>query len=203
MANTKKWEFHLISNGKLSLEEFAIKAGMLEPYVRYFHLREKQLTANQLANGIELLLREGVPKSKIMVNDRVDVAAAFQVAGTQLAYHSLSVERVKQTFPTLKVGTSVHSVEEAKIAEANGADYLLYGHIFPSKSKPNLEPKGTSQLKQLTELITIPVIAIGGITPENIKDTLEAGAKGVAVMSGILEAKDPVTMIKSYIERGK
>lgn len=165
----------------------------IHPYVTSIHLREKQKTARELFQAVELLAKD-IPLSKIIINDRVDVAVASRAAGVQLAYHSLDAALVKKAFPQMKIGTSIHSYEEAKQA---GADYLLYGHVFSSTSKPGLPPKGLEELTRLTQL-DIPVIAIGGITVENTRHVLHAGAAGIAVMSGVLEAQDPITAVKAY-----
>ncbi|MDG5786054.1 thiazole tautomerase TenI [Evansella sp. AB-P1] len=195
-------EIHVISNGKLSLNEFAEKATIIDPYVSYFHIREKERSAKELVEGVKLLVHAGIPLSKIIINDRVDVAVAMKTVGVQLAYHSLATQQVQSTFPKLRVGQSVHSIEEAQEAERAGADYVLFGHIFPSKSKPDLQPRGTGVLKEMTELINIPVIALGGIDPNNVNEIVDSGANGFAIMSGILEAEEPLSMIKSYVNRG-
>ncbi|UCZ52346.1 thiazole tautomerase TenI [Bacillus shivajii] len=192
-------EIHVISNGKQPLDKFVQTAKTIEPYVDYFHLREKKRTASEVVEGVELLKSAGIPASKLVINDRVDVAAAMKTAGTQLAYHSLPIQAVKSTFPHLRIGKSVHSVTEACEAEKNGADYILYGHVFPSNSKPGLEPRGVEQLRDIVESVDIPVIAIGGINPDRVNVVREAGAKGIAVMSGVLEAQCPLTAIQAYV----
>ncbi|MBU9719991.1 MULTISPECIES: thiazole tautomerase TenI [Bacillaceae] len=197
------FEIHVISNGKMGLEEFAHKAGQLEPYVTYFHIREKQLPAREIAKGIRKLTDAGVPLSKIIVNDRVDVALLLRTKGIQLGYNSLCVDEVKTMFPHLKIGKSVHSPEEAVAGEREGADFVLYGHIFPTNSKPGLVPRGLEGLKNTVQATDIPVIAIGGIKPEIVSSVLETGAKGIAVMSGVLEASNPIQEIKAYIKEGE
>lgn len=197
---SKRLEIHIISDGKHTLEAFAKKAAEIEPYVDYFHLREKEKTAKEIFYGIHLLQDNGIPLSKIIVNDRVDAAVAMNVAGVQLAYHSLDVATVKKTFPKLKIGRSIHSMVEAKSEEANGANYLLFGHIFPSRSKPDLQPRGLEKLSEVVNAVEIPVIAIGGIQPCHMKEIRDTGAKGVAIMSGVLAAIDSVAAIRNYIE---
>ena len=105
---------------------------------------------------------------------------------------------MKENFPQLLLGNSIHSYEEGQQAKENGADYVLYGHVFPSQSKPGKTPKGLEELARLTQL-DIPVIAIGGITPENTGQVLQAGSKGIAVMSGVLDAHDPKAAVKAYL----
>ncbi|RAZ79306.1 thiazole tautomerase TenI [Planococcus halotolerans] len=193
---TKK--LHIISTGKQKPEQLAEIIGVIHPYIDFIHLREKTKRAKEVYEMVELLADKKVPLSKIMINDRVDVACASNVKGVQLAYHSLPVEIVKREFMDLTVGCSVHSIEEAQIAEQQGADYVIFGHVYSTQSKPGLIPKGIEQLWSVSESVSIPVIAIGGITPTNSREVIEAGAQGVAVMSGILEAEDPLEAVKQY-----
>lgn len=170
----------------------------IHPYVTAIHLREKQKTAKELFHEVQLLTSANIPRTKIMINDRLDVALVAKARGVQLAFHSLEPASVKGSFPLLRVGRSIHSYEEAVDAKINGADYVIYGHIFSTQSKLGMSPKGLQELSRLTKL-DIPVIAIGGITPENTAEVLRAGASGIAVMSGILDASDPLAAVKSYI----
>lgn len=171
----------------------------IHPFVTAVHLREKQKTARELFHAVELFSKANIPSSKIIINDRVDVACITRSAGVQLAFHSLEAAIVKSAFPQLRVGSSIHSYEEGQKALEEGADYVLYGHVFPSSSKRGMEPKGLEELKRITQL-PIPVIAIGGITPENTHQVLQAGAKGIAVMSGVLDACDPLSAVKAYVK---
>ena len=86
------------------------------------------------------------------------------------------------------IGASVHSLEKAMLAQALGADYLIVGTIFSSGSHPDISPKGTGFLSEVCRNVKIPVIAIGGITPENCAECISCGASGVAVLSGIFDA---------------
>jgi thiazole tautomerase (transcriptional regulator TenI) len=191
-------ELHVVSTGRQSLADLAAIARDIRPYVTAFHLREKTKTACELMEGIELLQAAGVPPGQIIVNDRADVAAAAGIRGVHLAYHSLSVSAVKKLFPRMCVGKSVHSEAEAVQAEAEGADYVMYGHIFPTSSKPGLPARGTEALRLLAARVRIPVIAIGGVKPSDVTGILGAGAAGAAVMSGVLEADDPISAAASY-----
>lgn len=152
-------------------------------------------------SALQSFVKNGIPKEKIIINDRVDIAHIKQTKGVQLAYHSLNVKDVRKYYPPLAIGKSIHSMKEAKQAEKDGADWVMYGHIFPTESKPNLEPKGLLALKQVVEATRLPVIAIGGIKANNIKDVGSTGAKGVAVLSGILLAKNPLLEAKRFREQ--
>ena len=88
---------------------------------------------------------------------------------------------------TQRLGISVHSVEEAVRAQQLGADFLMAGHIFPTGCKPGLPPRGLEFLQQVCQAVTIPVYAIGGITPDNAPLAIQAGAEGVCIMSGAMQ----------------
>src|SRR5699024_5419664 len=107
-----------------------------------------------------------------------------------LPSHGHEVIDVKRNFPHLQIGCSVHDVIEAKLQAQNQVDYLFFGHVFQTTSKQGLQARGLAQLKQVVDAVTTPVIAIGGITPDNIAGVVEVGVAGVAIMSGIFAAKD-------------
>ncbi|RSD28649.1 thiamine phosphate synthase [Mesobacillus subterraneus] len=193
-------QLHVISDGRLSLRAFAGIAGKVEPFADKFHLREKHRTSKEIFEGVELLVKKGVPLHKIVINDRVDVAWACKT-GVQLAFHSLPVHVVKKHFPDLTIGCSVHSPEDARAAAKQGADYLLFGHLFDTQTKKGIPPRGTEALKTVKKGIGIPVLAIGGIKPENVHEVISAGADGIAVMSGILQAADPLEAAKIFAEK--
>ncbi|MEH7547495.1 MULTISPECIES: thiamine phosphate synthase [Bacillaceae] len=195
LTNAK--ELHIISNGKMPIEQLQEILIDIHPYVTSIHLREKQKTARELFQAIDLLSKD-IPLSKLIINDRVDVAFTTRVAGVQLAFHSLAPAIVKRVFPQLRVGSSIHSISDGEKALRDGADYVLFGHVYPSQSKPGKTPKGIEELSRVTKL-DIPVIAIGGITPENTKPVIHAGASGIAVMSGVLDSHDPLSAVKSYV----
>jgi thiazole tautomerase (transcriptional regulator TenI) len=191
-------QLHVVSTGRQSDERLVEIAKDIHPYITALHIREKAKTAKELTGLINQLAGAGVPLSKLIVNDRADVALGCQTRGVQLAYHSLDVSLVRAAFPNMMIGCSVHSVKEAQYAEQNGADYLLYGHIFETGSKADEEPRGLVKLQRLREQASIPVIAIGGIKPSNVQDVIKADASGIAVLSGILESDSPLEAVKDY-----
>lgn len=191
-------QLHVISTGKQSKEEFVSIVEKIHREIDGIHLREKKWSANKLVQVIQLLHSKGVPLTKIFVNDRIDVALTMRVKGVQLGHHSINITFVREMFPTLTIGCSVHSVEEAVRAERKGANYLFYGHIFETTSKQGITPRGLESLQYMKELTTIPIIAIGGITPENTKEVMRQGVSGIAVMSGILLHENPVEATQRY-----
>jgi thiamine-phosphate diphosphorylase len=98
------------------------------------------------------------------------------------------------------VGKTVRSVEAAIAAASQGADYLMEGSVFQSESEPDLQPLGIQFLKEVCAVVKIPVLAYGGITPEDIEDCVNAGAAGIAVSSGIMGAASPSEAAVSYSE---
>jgi thiamine-phosphate pyrophosphorylase len=91
----------------------------------------------------------------------------------------------------LKVGRSVHSLAEAVTAADAGADYVTFGHVYPTTTHPGLPPRGLEALHTIVQAVDVPVIAIGGITVDNLADVLATGCAGVAVISAILSNPDP------------
>ncbi|WP_256703752.1 thiamine phosphate synthase [Paenibacillus sp. FSL H8-0259] len=191
-------EIHLISDGRLNPEQFAGLAAAVHTMVDYIHLREKALSALELLAAAERLLQAGVPPSKLVINDRIDVALAAGAAGVQLAWHSLPPAKASGIAPGLRLGRSVHSPEEAARAGQQGADFCLYGHVFPTACKPGQRERGLEQLEVAVRSSSIPLIAIGGITPGNTGIVLSKGAAGIAVMSGICGATDPAGAAEAY-----
>jgi thiazole tautomerase (transcriptional regulator TenI) len=189
---------HLVSNGKMTLKEFTLIAKQVDSYVDYFHIREKQRSSQEIFDGVLWMLQAGIAPNKILINDRVDVALALGVGGVQLASHSLPTIVVKRQFPNLIVGRSIHSEEEALDAEQAGANFSIYGHIFSTDSKPGLKPRGCKLLNEICKSTTLPIIAIGGITPQNTIEVLRSGAKGIAIISGILDQDDPIQAAYQY-----
>lgn len=96
----------------------------------------------------------------------------------------------------LILGASVHSPEEAAEAEALGASYVTAGHVFATDCKAGLEPRGLEFLRRTVETVSIPVLAIGGIAPDNIRLVRQAGAAGACIMSGFMKAEDPAALVR-------
>jgi thiazole tautomerase (transcriptional regulator TenI) len=164
----------------------------------YIHLREKTMSARELMAVAAELLAAGVPAAKLVINDRIDVALAAGACGVQLAWHSLPPAAARTAAPRLRLGVSVHSSAEAAEAGRQGADYCMYGHVFPSVCKPGQTERGLQQLGEAVRSSLIPLIAVGGIEPGNAAVILEQGAAGIAVMSGIGSATDPAAAAAAY-----
>lgn len=156
-------------------------------------LRGHQLPAADLY-ALALALRPLCQRyaAAFIVNDRVDVGLAVAAEGFQLGRRSLPLPVVRQLAgEDYLLGASVHSREEAQAEAANGADFLLAGTIFASRSHPGQPTRGPSLLRDIKQALpTYPLLAVGGITRENAGQAMEAGADGVAIISAILGAAD-------------
>lgn len=174
-----------------SLVEATTKA--LQGGVNVIQLREKDLSAGPLYALAKELRRVSSGRARLLINDRIDVALACGADGVHLGEESLPLEVARSVCgERLIIGRSVHSLEGAVKAIESGADYLILGTIFPSHSHPEGPIAGVELLRRVRPLTDLPLIAIGGITPERVKECIEAGADGVAVISAILSSEDPL-----------
>ena len=154
-----------------------------------FYLREPTLTAHTLAELTSELSALGL---RVVVADRVDVALASGAFGVELGERSLPVERVRSWVGNrLFLGRSVHDLAGARAAADAGADWLLFGQIYASRSKPEGQPVGLASLRAVTAAVLVPVLAIGGVERDRVSEVLAAGARGIAVISAVAGAPNP------------
>jgi thiazole tautomerase (transcriptional regulator TenI) len=163
-------------------------------------IREKTKTAQEIITLLQYLEEGGVEKEKIILNDRLDIALLMEIRNVHLPENGLPVEMIKQKFPHIRIGRSVHSYEGAKKAQRDGADYVLYGHCFETNSKKGKTPNGIEPILEMKEQLRIPVYAIGGISLNKIDTLQQVKADGIAVMSGIFSAEYPISSTKQYYE---
>lgn len=149
-------------------------------------IREKNLSASvlyQLASSAARITKGSA--SKLLINDRSDIAAAAGADGVHLTTTSLPIAIVRRTFGDgFLIGVSTHSVEEARLARQGGADFAVFGPVFETASKREFgEPPGLTGLARVcSELATFPVLALGGVTIGNVAECIRAGARGVAAI---------------------
>ncbi|MBI4341094.1 MAG: thiamine phosphate synthase [Candidatus Omnitrophica bacterium] len=131
----------------------------------------------------------GVP---LILNDRVAVAMAVGADGVHVGQDDWPMARVRRTIgPTMLVGQSTHSVEQAAAAQAAGADYIGFGPLFATPTKPEYPPIGTGLIRQAAAQVSIPLVCIGGVDHDTIGEALAAGARCVAVVRAVCAAADP------------
>jgi thiamine-phosphate pyrophosphorylase len=154
--------------------------------VPLFQIREKSLHARVLyelvARAVEITRGSN---TRLLVNDRSDIARAADADGVHLTTQSLPPEAVRWVFgEEFLIGVSTHSLDEARAARAGGADFVVFGPVFETESKRSFgEPQGLGKLAEVArELGEFPVVAIGGITLDNVDECLQAGARGIAAI---------------------
>lgn len=155
--------------------------------VDLIQVRERQLSDRDLVAFVRDLTRKVYPfATRVLVNDRTDVALAAGAGGVHLKSHAPPAADVRSIVPDgFLIGRSVHSEAEADAAvAAGGCDYLLFGTVYPSASKPSDHPvAGLEGLSAVCRRVTLPVLAIGGITVERASAVADAGAAGIAAIS--------------------
>lgn len=161
----------------------ALRAG-----VGWIQYREKEKTRREIfdeALRLRRLTREY--GATLIVNDHADIAFAVDADGVHLGQDDLPLHEARKFMGEKIVGISTHSLSEALAAFSSGADYIGFGPVFYTTTKDAGEPRGTEILKEIKKHVSIPVVAIGGISPENLPVVRKAGAEGFAVASAILK----------------
>lgn len=176
-----------------SRNDLSLLTALVEAGVDGFQVRDKTLEGRAL---VELTHRVLASSATVIVNDRLDVALAAGADGVHLGASDLAVADARRIAPDLLIGATCRNRTDIEAAAAAGADYAGLGPIFPTSSKPGLpDPLGPSALPASSDL---PLLAIGGITPENVQE-LRAGV-GVAVIGGIWSQPDPVAAAVRLVE---
>lgn len=167
--------------------EAALKGG-----VTCVQLREKELNETaflQEARAICALCRRY--KVPFIVNDNVDIAVACGADGIHVGQEDMKAEEVRRLVgEDIILGVSVHTVEEARQAVQNGADYLGLGTVFPTSTKTDAEQMSGNMLRAICDTVNVPVVAIGGINQNNLLRLSGSGVDGVALVSAVFSAED-------------
>jgi thiamine-phosphate pyrophosphorylase len=156
-------------------------------------LRDKGRSSAELAAvGREIAVITRKAAVVFIVNDRLDVAIACGADGVHLGQDDMRVSNARQLAPRgFIIGISVGTVEEAVAAEREGADYVALSPTFSTASKDNAGPGyGLDRLREIRRAVSLPIVAIGGITRENVQDVIAAGADGIAVISAVVASPD-------------
>jgi thiamine-phosphate pyrophosphorylase len=167
---------------------------MIQGGVDVIQLRGKDKSIADLTNIAATLYRltnrNSIP---LIVNDYAEIAAEVPVEGVHVGQDDDGISLVRQKAgANLWVGKSTHSFEQAVAAEKEGADYIGFGPIFATPTKPDYRPIGLTDIARVYHEIALPVFCIGGITIENLEKVIAAGGRRVAIVSGLLKAPDIV-----------
>jgi thiamine-phosphate pyrophosphorylase len=182
-----------------------------EAGVDWVQIREKDLSGRELlelaTEAVSLVRRIPNSKTRILINGRLDIAVAVRADGVHLSEESLPVATVREyrdrstLTKHFSIGASCHSIDAALAAERDGADYIFFGPIFATPSKAAFgPPQGIAKLASICRAVRLPVLAIGGITAENMPECFTAGAAGIAAIRLFQESNqlhDLVTRIRA------
>lgn len=169
---------------------------------RMVQLREKDWPSDRLL-PLARRLRERSREAGVtfIVNDRLDLALAVDADGVHLGQDDLPAPVARPLLrPGMVLGVSTHGVEQARAAQVDGADYVAVGAMFRTRTKPQFQLVGPALVRTLRPEIQRPLIAIGGITLDNVREVVEAGADGVAVISAVCTAADPAAATRAFVE---
>lgn len=211
-----------ITNRKICANFYDQITKISKSKLNYLIIREKDLNDNEL---LELSLK--VKKQfldteiKIIINSSIKIANKINADGIQLSFkdfieikHKLCTGKRENSNEAVDnfndnvekyeiyklVGVSIHSFEEGIQAYKWGADYVIYGHIFETDCKKDIQPRGVKEIEELSKKIDIPIIGLGGISSNNFQDVINSGASGIAIMSSLMKSQNPKELIKALLE---
>jgi len=171
------------ADGLAAAVEAAVSGGADAVQLREKDPDGRSLPASELAPLAHRLRAVTQGRALLVVNGPLEVAVAVEADGVHLPEDTPMLLRPRRGF---LVGRSVHSAEAARRAEAAGADYLIAGPIFETRSHPGVEPAGLALVEEIARAVRVPVLAIGGVTAGRVEEVVRAGASGVAVISAVL-----------------
>ena len=174
----------------------------LDGGVKAIQLREKDLSGKELFTLAERVARLCQRyQAQLFVNDRVDIALAVDAAGVHLGETAMSVPAARSLLGAQRsIGVSTHSLDGARRAEQDGADFIVFGPVYFTPSKADFgAPQGIKALQNIVENISLAVYAIGGIKAENLLEAKSVGSRGVALISAIMSAEDPALAAKQIL----
>lgn len=172
----------------------------LDSGARWIQYREKEKTRREIYREA-LKLRDITQQFRALfiVNDHIDIALAVDADGVHLGQDDLPLREARKIVGDRIIGISTHSLSEAMDAAEGGADYIGFGPVFPTATKDAGMPKGVEMLREIKRQVSIPVVAIGGITVENLPEVLASGADAVAAASAILRG-DISENVRSFMK---
>lgn len=160
--------------------------------IKMLQLREKDLSDKELVRiGREIKSITKGSETKFVVNDRPDIAVLCDADFLHLGQDDIAMEDARRVVGDMRIGLSTHSIEQAMVALAKNPDYIGFGPIYPTNAKaiPD-KPVGINLLKQVLGIAKIPVVAIGGIFPDNIEEVIDAGARNIAMVRHFMQTNE-------------
>lgn len=202
--------FYVITNRKLAENMETYYRNIKDCFknnVEAIVIREKDMEQNELEVLCKKIisLRSEIEKcnTKLIINSNIDIANKYNVDGVQISYDKFLKDHGFKENLNFKgqLGISVHSVEEALDSFKRNADYIMIGHIFETKCKEGLAPRGLKIIEDIRKHTNKPIVAIGGINENNFLNTIDSGANSVAMMSKIMSCNDINDFFKLMCQR--
>ncbi len=180
-----------------------VARALLSGGAKVIQLRAKKMSARsflELAHRVRALTRPH--GCRLIINDRVDVALSCGADGVHLGQEDLPLRAARPLLPGKIIGISTHDLEQAKEAQDNGADYIGFGPIYGTVTKQTeYSARGVVMLREIRNLVRIPIVAIGGINEANVTEIWNAGADAAAIISDILAAEDIAAKVERICHR--
>jgi thiamine-phosphate pyrophosphorylase len=169
-----------------------VTRAMIEGGVDLIQLRGKQCSVEELAAlAAKLHAITSQHATPLIINDHAAIARMVEVEGVHVGQNDLAVAEARRVANRpLLVGKSTHTLTQAKAAEAEGADYIGFGPLFATPTKPDYAPIGLAEIGQVHREVKLPIFCIGGIKLDNLPQVIAAGARKVVIVSGLLQSKD-------------
>jgi thiamine-phosphate pyrophosphorylase len=176
---------------------------LLQGGAKMIQLRAKAMSSRDFIQLAQKARDLTIPfDCKLIVNDRIDIALGSAADGVHLGQEDLPLEVGRKLLGDRLIGISTHSLEQAKEAEANGADYIGFGPLFGTATKnTGYTARGLEMLSRIRAAVDLPIVAIGGITEANIQDVWRVGADSAAIISDILKADDVAAKVSAILAR--
>jgi thiamine-phosphate pyrophosphorylase len=182
-------------------EPVALARILLESGARLMQLRLKNAPGRELlaaARAIAAICRER--GAMLIVDDRADIAMLAGAAGVHLGRDDLPLEAARRLVGgDMIIGISTHGVEQAVAAERGGADYIGFGPLYPGGLRNNAAGKGLAMLREVRAAVSIPIVAIGGITEATVPEALAAGADACAIITDVVRAADVTAKVRTLL----
>ncbi|MBU1939287.1 thiamine phosphate synthase [Candidatus Micrarchaeota archaeon] len=198
------FDFYFITDSKLSRQDnVADVRSALSAGAKIIQYRVKgTLGKKVLAEAQEIKQLCDETNAMLIINDSIELCLAVNASGVHLGQDDLPLAVARKLLPDKVIGITVHNIPEAETAEKEGADYLGVSPIFSTSTKDDAgTPCGIALLQELKQVTSLPLVAIGGITPENIGEVLESGAYSVAAISATVATNNVESAVRQFREK--
>lgn len=198
----KKSKLYLILDAQVNSPEEIIECAQQGALagIDIFQLRAKNLDEERVADLVDQLKHIIDNKSLFILNDNVYLARTLDVDGVHIGQDDMTLDEARELMGDKIIGVSCQTFGQALLADAEGADYIGFGSVFKTRTKPDRRPMNLGLLKNVLHTVSIPVFPIGGIAQDNIMPLYDLGVRRYAVCRSVCQAKDKVASIKGLLD---